>query len=560
MLLLLLLLTPPAESGRRKRRKRRRAWWPSVSTSSCCAALSSGCRDCCRPPAALASTRSPPADGTADSCVSQPSRVQCEASSPVEPGRGVCVWVGGRCSRGTWRDCAEPPPRLNWYGEEDAFEERCAGEACPGFVRSFSSYAWKHNAATRNAQAPEGNERARVLVIRDYWKNVGMGFMPEHVASVLRFAIQTGIYIYFENYGRYDWTRYFYGYMGLDVRWTTARRSAWERKFASVGGCVRREVEVWHEDGSRIGDEEWEQTVTHLLSNTSVQFIEVHGQATTFNYNRVLAPALRGAARGRESHADPLGTCTPCAMWAMYRPRPALARELLGTPVVAAAPLVCLKGRTMYAEDKRFLPDSTPPDLASIDRLWTTYSDALQMGDETYWGPRPRLRCKGRLVPPGEALRCLTKVRSSLGAHARLFVAVDAPRLQQAVSEYAREQVFVTPGVGVDPTNEFRDTKQATLKEQGIGKQELTERNLIKVSLDYYIQGFCLASLTLRPSAFYNAARRRTSAILPSIWRHILRNTSYQQSSARSKHHNCALGGMECVHQICGLKECNNFQ
>ena len=77
----------------------------------------------------------------------------------------------------------------------------------------------------------------------------------------MRCERQTGVYIYFENYGRYDWTRYFYGYLGLDVRWTPARRAAWERKFASVGGVARRVVEVWHEDGSRRGDEEWEQTV-----------------------------------------------------------------------------------------------------------------------------------------------------------------------------------------------------------------------------------------------------------------------------------------------------------
>ena len=73
-----------------------------------------------------------------------------------------------------------------------------------------------------------------------------------------------------------------------------------------------------------------------------------------------------------------------------------------------------LQGRTMYAEDKRFLPDSTPPTLAAIDRLWLSYSDALQMGDDTYWGPRPRLRCGNRLVAPGEATRCMMKVRARI--------------------------------------------------------------------------------------------------------------------------------------------------
>lgn len=34
-----------------------------------------------------------------------------------------------------------------------------------------------------------------------------------------------------------------------------------------------------------------------------------------------------------------------------------------------------------------------------------------------------------------------------------------------------------------------------------------------QVSLDYFIQGFCLSSMTLRPSAFYAAAGLRTSAL-----------------------------------------------
>ena len=202
--------------------------------------------------------------------------------------------------------------------------------------------------------------------------------------------------------------------------------------------------------------------MTSFLSNQSVQFIEVLGQATTFNYGRVLVPALSSARKGRFSVMpgllrDPAGQCTPCSTWAMFRPRPVLLRALAHTPVAASTPLVCLKvssrripcdakqlqtmsaprrssprcapypvalthrgrpspqrqGRTMYAEDKRYLPDSTPPTLDAIDRLWLSYSDKLQMGDETYWGPRPRLRCDKRLIPPGEALRCMMKVLAS---------------------------------------------------------------------------------------------------------------------------------------------------
>ena len=57
---------------------------------------------------------------------------------------------------------------------------------------------------------------------------VGMGFMPSHVATVVLFALTAGIYVYVENYGRYDWTRYFTGYAGLDLRWTPAKSRMWK--------------------------------------------------------------------------------------------------------------------------------------------------------------------------------------------------------------------------------------------------------------------------------------------------------------------------------------------
>ena len=65
-------------------------------------------------------------------------------------------------------------------------------------------------------------------MIRDHWKNVGMGFMPSHVAVVVLFAMSTGMYVYVENYGRYDWTRYFHGHAGLDLRWTPAKHRMWK--------------------------------------------------------------------------------------------------------------------------------------------------------------------------------------------------------------------------------------------------------------------------------------------------------------------------------------------
>ena len=110
-------------------------------------------------------------------------------------------------------------------GEVEGFESQCAtGQSCPGFAAAFKAYAEAHERATVGAAPAEGMAHARLLVVNDHWRNVGMGFMPTHVANTLVLAMATGIYIYFDNYGRYDWSRYFYGQYGLDLRWTPARR------------------------------------------------------------------------------------------------------------------------------------------------------------------------------------------------------------------------------------------------------------------------------------------------------------------------------------------------
>ena len=46
--------------------------------------------------------------------------------------------------------------------------------------------------------------------------------------------------VYFENYGRYDWTRYFGCDLGLDLRWTAAKHRMWKARFAAMGKSRRR--------------------------------------------------------------------------------------------------------------------------------------------------------------------------------------------------------------------------------------------------------------------------------------------------------------------------------
>ena len=163
-LLLLLLLTSCASTRAEKGwRKRKRKWRQAVpSAAACCAARVGACGSrhsvatCCRQasPRSLGDAESDSSaggGGWVDTCASQPSRLQCEASVPSTPqaGREVCVWIGGQCTSGTSADCAERWHRVNWYGELDGFESQCNLKACPGFVTAFTRYAAAHRSATR---------------------------------------------------------------------------------------------------------------------------------------------------------------------------------------------------------------------------------------------------------------------------------------------------------------------------------------------------------------------------------------------------------------------------
>ena len=196
----------------------------------------------------------------------------------------------------------------------------------------------------------------------------------------------------------------------------------------------------------------------------------LHGRAP-----RVLSG--RCSVHGRYARPHSLTACTAALPPHAHHPpslllhTQVLRRALDSSPIGRNEPLACLKARTMYAEDKRFFPDSLPPTLGAIDELWSSYSGHL--GDTTFWGPRDRLRCfnktaplppqaptqqqlpataptrprnkppgrrernnnqNGRtLIAPSAALGCMEMIRGSLGARSKLFVAVDAPRLQETI-------------------------------------------------------------------------------------------------------------------------------
>lgn len=183
-------------TGRQRLRASRRsagdAALADAGPPTCCAALAAECpaggAPCCSAVLNVAG------------CAAARTRGECERlhlASPMTQGRSVCAWLGGRCAVGGVADCADPRVgAASYYGEAQGFASNCgseAGAACPGLEKAYRAYAVAHAAATRSASPPEGMRSARLLVIRDHWKNVGMGFMPSHVAAVMLFAISTGM-------------------------------------------------------------------------------------------------------------------------------------------------------------------------------------------------------------------------------------------------------------------------------------------------------------------------------------------------------------------------------
>ena len=108
--------------------------------------------------------------------------------------------------------------------------------------------------------------------------------------------------MYVENYGRYDWTRYFTGHAGLDLRWTKAKHLMWKRRFEAVGAS-KTHVEVWWEDGSRRGDEEWEEHLSAHFSNSSIRWIHVRRHTYPPSTNPAPASALSALVGAAEATA-----------------------------------------------------------------------------------------------------------------------------------------------------------------------------------------------------------------------------------------------------------------
>jgi hypothetical protein len=82
-------------------------------------------------------------------CTSLRTRAECERARPAAD--RVCAWLGGRCTTGSFADCAEPPAATpDYYGEIESFEASCSrGSGCDGFREALERYAEMHETATR---------------------------------------------------------------------------------------------------------------------------------------------------------------------------------------------------------------------------------------------------------------------------------------------------------------------------------------------------------------------------------------------------------------------------
>ena len=104
------------------------------------------------------------------------------------------------------------------------------------------------------------------------------------------------------------------------------------------------------------------------------------------------------------------------------------------------------------------------------------------------------------------------------------------------------------------------------------------------MSLDFYLQGFCVTSLALRQSAFYGAAMHRTAVLRPWLqWHNAsspaarqLARTAEQRGNrtALRSRRRCALPAHAeltqdsapqmpadfCLQRACRLRACNNVQ
>ena len=378
-----------------------------------------------------------------------------------------------------------------------------------------------------------------MLILDDTWMGEGLGFMSAEAARWLLVGMRADRAVFFNlRRSKFDWTRYFSGLGG--VQWhlrgesaTHLRRSRKPTWIKNVSHAVAQ-LALPGASGDVVLDCEdvdcpmvAGELLGSSLSEQRIQRVDLRGDKVRATIDEVW-PFLHRVRNGLLHEISPAQSasdgCLSCALFALMQPRKALWSELASMPALASGPAaLCLMIRTGYAEAQACdpaQPNATghKPDALSIDRRYwhlprcpgssfhrhgiTKLSWSTPPGGTRQVLIRDALDCMDGAVI-GQRLRSSRRRRRP---HALLLT--DGPYLQSHLLERrpashedaaaaGRVQLIATPGVGIDPTNNFRP------------QQNFTGTNLRKVAADFWLQGFCQCSLVLIPSAFYNAAVMR---------------------------------------------------
>ena len=422
--------------------------------------------------------------------------------------------------------------------------ELSEGSLCPGFSSAYRRYAAEQTSATSS------------LTIDDAWSGEGLGFMSGVSAQWLLLAMASGRAL-FLDFRRSKFASVLHDFRGIDgVDWaarppgTHSRGAETRIRISCEGICPHAQQKM-----ARL-----------LRDRQGARHLRLVGNQLKASLPQLWA-RLNRAREGEASHrprrelssltADEASSerCLSCAMFALLQPRSwdtppwrtltaSLAHPLAPSSAALQHRLsprpqwwLCLKIRTGYAEDRQCDPsphgmaDSPASVDASYLRLPNCGEDAYQRSGvlkrKLRWrratrSPHqaPDIAVEPRHLNITDALGCVhsavaaarergdssavTSTGSQPSTPIRALLITDAPGLQRHLLHRAAAMdigppglLVATPGIGIDPTSEVR-------------QQNRSIDNLRKVVMDFRLQGSCLCSLVLLPSAFYEAASIRT--------------------------------------------------
>ena len=208
--------------------------------------------------------------------------------------------------------------------------------------------------------------------------------------------------------------------------------------------------------------------------------------------------------------------CRTCAMAMALRPdwRLVFWRDLVASSDTSRARrMYALKARTGYPEAAMCFPDDTSPTDACVDETWAHPPCAEFTAQWHIKNKAPDTSGPSGYLTPTNAVRALIAALNDTGAGgdgtslqsrgfhdswfrgddptAVVHVLTDAPALQDFLASRFPKHVRVTPGRGIDPTNNIR-------RDQDFGMESSR-----KIAIDMYVQAWADGETELGPSAYY---------------------------------------------------------